>query len=151
MFSLDPGRLGLHPSMALPTDNEASPYLTPEQHEALSIMNQLAAEQQIRLDTQPGDLVFINNWAFVHARDPYTDGEQDAQSRRHLVRLWLRNSKLGWDIPAAMRAPWEAAYGSEGLGDHSKASAMRGNYPVDPAPEYTIPKYTSGSAAFLLE
>jgi hypothetical protein len=151
MFSLDPGRLGLHPSMARPADNEASPYLTPDQYEALSIMNQVAAEQQIRLDTRPGDLVFINNWAFVHARDSYTDSDLEVGSRRHLVRLWLRNSKLGWDVPAAMRAPWEAAFGPQGKGDHSKSPATRGNYPVDPSPEYSIPKYTSGSAAFLLE
>jgi hypothetical protein len=137
--------------MARPADGETVPYLTPTQHEALSTLNQVATEHQIRLDTRPGDLVFINNWAFVHARDSYTDSELDAGSRRHLVRLWLRNSKLGWDVPAAMRAPWEAAFGPEGMGDHSEWPATQRKYPVDPAPDYSVPKYTSGSAAFLLE
>jgi hypothetical protein len=61
-----------------------------------------------------------------------------------------------------MRIPWEAAFGPDGMGDKNpengwRKSEYRGsglftrNYPVTPAPEYKPPKYTSGSAAFLLE
>lgn len=59
-------------------------------------------------------MVFINNLALLHARDPYVDPEQGPG--RHLVRLWLRNPALAWDIPPAMRVPWEAAFGPDGHG-----------------------------------
>lgn len=168
MVSLDPGRLGLHPSMARHMDGESSPVLTRCQHEALSALSEVATEHRIRLDTQPGDLVFINNWALLHARSSYKDSDLETGPRRHLVRLWLRNSKLGWDIPAGMRVQWEAAFGPNGMGDLDDAAHISGkigsgawrggrtsraqrNYPVVPAPEYKVPKYTSGSAAFVIE
>lgn len=161
MVSLDPGRLGLHPSTARPLDiDNTVPSLTKSQLEALSVLTEVASKHRIRIDTQPGDLVFINNWAHLHARDSYTDSAHETGPRRHLVRLWLRNSKLGWDVPTDMRVQWEAAFGPDGMGDSSKEkgnTTWRGkrttqrNYPVKPAREYKVPKYTSGSAAFVLE
>jgi len=162
MISLDPGRLGLQPSMVRHHGNEDVPTLTPIQVEALSLVSSIATEHCLRLDTQPGDIVFINNWAHLHARSSYKDCDSESGPRRHLVRLWLRNSTLGWDIPQSMRVQWEAAFGPDGMGDKTpengwRKSEYRGsglfrrNYPVEPAPEYKVPKYTSGSAAFVME
>jgi hypothetical protein len=60
-----------------------------------------------------------------------------------------------------MRVQWEAAYGPDGMGDktyrYGNKSEYRGsrttirNYPVNPAPVYKLPKYTSASAAFVIE
>lgn len=61
-----------------------------------------------------------------------------------MVRLWLRNSELGWDVPKDMSIPWEAAYGD------SNASTER-VYALEPKRDYEIPKYSAGSAAFVLE
>lgn len=133
-----------------------------EPTEALSVVSSIATEHRLRLETQPGDLIYINNWALLHARSSYKDCDEGSGTRRHLVRLWLRNSTLGWDIPTSMRVQWEAAFGPDGMADKNsengwRKSEYRGsgrysrNYPVMPAPEYKEPKYTSGSAAFVIE
>lgn len=87
-------------------------------------------------------MVFINNWAVLHARESYHD---DATATRHLVRLWLRNKELGWEIPESMKTPWESSFGAR-----AKRVVNR-QYPVAPMPEYMEPKFTNGSAAFILE
>lgn len=162
MVSLDPGRLGLHQTMARQHGSEVVPPLTPEQREALALVSSVATEHRLRLDTQSGDIIFINNWAHLHSRSSYKDCDSENGPRRHLVRLWLRSSTLGWDIPPDMRVQWEAAFGPDGMGDKTaengwRKSEYRGsglfrrNYPVTPAPEYKVPKYTSASAAFMME
>ncbi|KAK3935863.1 hypothetical protein QBC46DRAFT_322591 [Diplogelasinospora grovesii] len=160
MISLDPGRLGLHPATARLNGNSAViPDLTDAQRGALDTVAELATNYRLCLDTQPGDMVFINNWALLHARDPYVDPADGARPRRHLVRLWLRNSELGWDIPPTdMRAPWEAAFGTgkdtekEGKGGGwYRGAKVDKKYPVVPALEYKVPRYTAGSAAFMIE
>ncbi|KAK0619376.1 hypothetical protein B0T14DRAFT_431180 [Immersiella caudata] len=152
-FAVDPGRLGLHPASARVADSLV-PDLSSEQHEALGLLSEFASKHQLRLDLRPGDMVFINNWAVLHARDAYVD---EGGARRHLVRLWLRNSSLGWPVPDSMKAPWEAAFGP--LGDGNPVFVKGGrtshiteqNYPVVPTREYAKPKYTAGSASFILE
>lgn len=166
MISLDPGRLGLHPTMARHFGGEVIPRLTPVQEEALHVLSIVATEHRLRIDTQPGDMVFINNWALLHARSSYKDCDSECGPRRHLVRLWLRNSALGWNIPVGMRVQWEAAFGPDGMGDKNPESGRIGktkhgtwrgggtlqrNYPVVPAPVYKAPRYTSASAAFVIE
>lgn len=159
MISLDPGRLGLHPvtRMSLEPGDAAIPELTQIQEEALNIFNIVATKNGLRINSEPGDLIFVNNWALLHARDSYTD-DVSVKSSRHLVRLWLRNSELGWAIPANMKVPWDAAFGyyTEMNDKHGKEIWKAGRlvekkYPTVPDPEYNVPKYTAGSAAFILE
>jgi hypothetical protein len=152
-FAVDPGRLGLHPASARAADSLV-PELTLEQREALDLVSAIASKNQLRLDLQAGDMVFLNNWSLLHARDTYVDEDG---ARRHLVRLWLRNSSLGWPVPDSMKAPWEAAFGPLGDGNPvfikggRAASITEKNYPVVPTREYIKPKYTAGSASFVLE
>jgi hypothetical protein len=152
-FAVDPGRLGLHPATAKVAGNSPVPELSTEQRQALDILSGFASKYRLRLDMKPGDMVFINNWALLHARDSYVDSEEG--QRRHLVRLWLRNSTLGWKVPESMKAPWEAAFGPKGdgtgLGKGGRRGVVEKNYPVLPSLEYKPPKYTAGSAAFVLE
>ncbi|KAL2261676.1 hypothetical protein VTK26DRAFT_3638 [Humicola hyalothermophila] len=143
-ISVDPGRLGLHPATAETGPEPPLPALSPSQLEALQILSNLACKNQHRLDTRPGDIVFINNLALLHARDSYIDPAEGPG--RHLVRLWLRNPKLAWSIPQAMRVPWEAAFGPDGRGFPDRET----RYPAHPTLEYKPPKYTAGSAAFIL-
>ncbi|KAI0427245.1 hypothetical protein F5Y09DRAFT_37593 [Xylaria sp. FL1042] len=138
VVSADPGRIGPHPAVA----DGRIPDLLPAQKLALALLQQTATAQQIQLPTQRGDMVFINNWGVVHARDSYQD---DNTTTRHLVRLWLRNSELGWEIPGSMKTPWEASFGAK-----AKKIVNR-QYPVAPMPEYMEPKFTNGSAAFIAE
>ncbi|KAK7698472.1 hypothetical protein SLS64_012464 [Diaporthe eres] len=65
--------------------------------------------------------------------------------RRWLMRLWLRNEDLGWKIPEAMKLPWEAAYGKD------VGRLITPKYDPSPQPDYKEPRYTSGTAAWLIE
>ncbi|KAK0727492.1 hypothetical protein B0T26DRAFT_639563 [Lasiosphaeria miniovina] len=144
VVSVDPGRLGLHPVTAEAGLGSFIPDLTLSQRKALSILSELASKHRLRLDTKPGDMVFINNLGLLHARDAYVDHKTGP--RRHLVRLWLCNSKLAWDLPESMRAPWDAAFGDiEFPGDIER------KYPAFPARKYKQPRYTAGSAAFIID
>ncbi|KAI1273855.1 hypothetical protein F5Y07DRAFT_411075 [Xylaria sp. FL0933] len=138
VISADPGRIGPHPAVG----DGRIPDLLPAQKLALALLQQTATAQQIQLPTQRGDIVFINNWGVLHARDSYQD---DSTATRHLVRLWLRNSELGWEIPESMKTPWEASFGAK-----AKRIINR-QYPVTPMPQYMEPKFTNGSAAFIAE
>ncbi|KAK0654721.1 hypothetical protein QBC41DRAFT_263088 [Cercophora samala] len=72
------------------------PVLSQAQKSALDIVEKVAAEGQIGIQTEPGDLLFINNHGVLHSREAFTDA---AESPRYLVRMWLRNEELAWDIP----------------------------------------------------
>jgi hypothetical protein len=145
LISVDPGRLGLHPATAKTGSESYVPALSPSQLDALDILSALASKHQYCLDLKQGDIVFINNLSLLHARDSYVDPKDGPG--RHFVRLWLRNSKLAWSIPQSMRAPWEAAFGPDGNG----FPELEKRYPVKPTPVYKPPKYTAGSAAFVLD
>lgn len=145
VISVDPGRLGLHPATA-GVRPEGTCELDDAQLRALAVLNQAAEKHAVSIAAEAGDVLFINNFALLHKREKYVDFD-DATSRRHLVRLWLRNPALGWDLPEAMKAPWKAAYGPvEGFGRFKED-----RYEVVPAKEYKVPKYSAGSAAWLIE
>lgn len=137
MASLDPNRLGPHPK----STHSDIPHLTEHQRYALQAVADSAHRTELQLRLETGDLLFFNNWALLHRRDAYID---DNATSRHLVRLWLRNQKLGWNVPESMLTPWEAAYG-----DNEKIKERF--YPLIPAAEYREPKYSAGSAAFVIE
>ncbi|KAL7784917.1 Clavaminate synthase-like protein [Trichoderma ceciliae] len=136
MASIDPNRFGPHPSSGL-TD---IPSLTASQQSALEGISKAAHRTELRLDLKTGDILFFNNWALLHRRDAYTDSDETS---RHMVRLWLRNSKLGWSVPDSLLPPWLAAYG--------ETAARNRFYPLIPMPDYKMPKYSAGSAAFVIE
>lgn len=138
MISADSNRIGPHPAVK----DGRIPDLLPAQKEALALLQETATAQQVRLPTRQGDMVFINNWGVLHARDSYQD---DDTVSRHLVRLWLRNPELGWEIPESMKTPWESSFGGK-----AKKIVNR-QYPVEPMPEYMESKFTNGSAAFIME
>jgi hypothetical protein len=117
------------------------PSLTDSQRHALQAVSESAARSELQLNLKKGDILFFNNLALLHRRDAYLDGEN---SSRHMVRLWLRSQKLGWAIPNSLLPPWEAAYGE------NKKVKVR-TYPLVPAAKYPNRRYTSGSAAFVIE
>lgn len=156
--SVDPGRLGLDPATGgQPSEGSR---LTETQLQALKILNELAEKHTLSIPAQRGDILFINNLGVLHKRDSYVDGDADADAkkaggdkpsvadktrRRWLMRLWLRNGSLGWDIPKAMKLPWEAAYGKD------VGRLVEPQYDPSPMPDYKEPRYTSGTAAWLIE
>ncbi|KAF2973255.1 hypothetical protein GQX73_g261 [Xylaria multiplex] len=138
VVSADPARIGPHPALT----NRRVPDLLPAQKVALALLQQMAVVHQVQLPIRQGDMLFINDWGVLHGRDSYQD---DELATRHLVRLWLRNPELGWKIPESMKTPWEASFGAQAKRQVDK------QYPVTPMPEYMEPKFTNGSAAFIVE
>jgi hypothetical protein len=66
------------------------PPLTPQQVEALDMLDALAGRDDVRLDMQlrPGDIQFLHNHQLLHARTAYED-YPEPERKRHLLRLWL--------------------------------------------------------------
>jgi len=46
-------------------------------------------EFYVEMDLRPGDVQLLNNAVILHSREAYTDFD-DADRKRHLLRLWLR-------------------------------------------------------------
>jgi hypothetical protein len=72
------------------------PEMTPGKLEALLAIQALAQKHKLCISLQPGDMTFINNFSILHSRDGFMDRGED---NRYLVRLWLRNESLKWDLP----------------------------------------------------
>ena len=68
----------------------AAPRLTPEQIEALDVLDGIAADPAFHFVTnfQPGDLQLCNNHVVMHARSAFED-HPEPERRRHLLRMWL--------------------------------------------------------------
>lgn len=138
VVALDPARIGPHPA-ARPG---LVPSLRPEQVDALAMVQKAARRHQTKISSCTGDMIFVNNWSLLHAREEYDD---DATSARHVVRLWLHDSEIGWQVPPEMQTAWDAAFGLRALKVPNRF------YPVAPLPVYMEPKYSNGTAAFVVD
>lgn len=80
---------------------------------ALDCVASIARDNRICLDMDllPGDMQFVNNYAILHSRTAYEDGDTQDQ-KRHLVRLWL--TQLGARRPMAPNFPQSNGYGVPG-------------------------------------
>ena len=76
------------------------PAMTEAQAEALDAVHFIAERHSVVIDMLPGDLRFMNNLAILHCRDAFTDSDR---TKRHLVRLWLRNDELAWSLPPGLQ------------------------------------------------
>ncbi|ROT40076.1 taurine catabolism dioxygenase TauD [Sodiomyces alkalinus F11] len=103
------GRTPLMGSAAHPRP-EHLPALTSRQIEALNAVEALARATQLEIQTQAGDIHFINNFAVLHRREGFVDGPQE---KRHLVRMLLRDTQQGWAIPEELRRHWFDAFERE--------------------------------------
>ena len=86
------------------------PPITEAQAEALDALHFLASRFSLGLNFQKGDIQFINNLSIFHARDAFRD---DEKQQRHLLRLWLRDPVLGWEIPNELKPLWERTFDVE--------------------------------------
>lgn len=90
--------------------------LTPAQREALDLVEEVAKQNQIALDSEPGDMLFINNHCVLHSREAFSDAP-GAGPGRHLVRAWLKNPDLAWQLPQALRKGSSRIYDDNELGE----------------------------------
>lgn len=88
------------------------PTLNARQIEALNAVEAVAQATQLEIQTQAGDMHFINNLAILHRREGFADGESSME-KRHLVRMRLRDSQRGWATPEPLRREWYEAFERE--------------------------------------
>ncbi|KAI1760396.1 Clavaminate synthase-like protein [Hypoxylon sp. FL1150] len=105
------GRTPLLGSPAHPRPSHL-PRLSERQREALDAVEAVARAAQLEIGTLPGDMHFVNNLAVLHRREGFVDGESALQ-KRHLVRMRLRSTRLGWDIPEDLRDEWRGAFDAD--------------------------------------
>lgn len=95
--------------------NPDLPPITADQVEALDAIHFTATRNAMRIPNDKGDLLYINNMALLHARDALqtkSDGNSsEALSKRHKLRLFLRDPALSWKIPSGLNRVWEQLYG----------------------------------------
>ncbi|KAL1842469.1 hypothetical protein VTJ49DRAFT_5206 [Mycothermus thermophilus] len=89
---------------------------TASQRRALDVVEETAKQNQVVLEARKGDMLFVNNHAVLHSREGFEDHGGDG---RYLVRMWLRNGELKWDLPeGALKEGNERIYGRDGGRDH---------------------------------
>lgn len=121
------GRAALLGSEAHPRPKHL-PSLTRRQKEALDAIEAIAQATQLEIQTQAGDMHFINNMTILHRREAFVNGESPTE-KRHLVRMRLRSSEHGWPIPPELEAEWEEAFKKPGTK----------HWHIEPMPHYFFP------------
>ncbi len=101
---------------AVQRDYPEVPRLTPQQIQALDLMDELMPSPLLchTMELERGDLQLLNNYVTLHSRTAFEDYDEP-DLKRHLLRLWLA-------VPSAQRLPadWEEYYGDV------RAGAVRG-------------------------
>ncbi|KAK9809208.1 hypothetical protein WJX72_011434 [[Myrmecia] bisecta] len=86
--------------------HEGVPPLSSIQREALDFLQEVAAEEGVRIDSvlQPGDISICNNVSVWHSRTAFED-HKEQDRKRHMLRLWLA-SPIGWPLPDIYEERW---------------------------------------------
>lgn len=100
-------RYALTGSQSTPRPKDIPP-LTLLQAEAIDTVEILAARNAIALPHRKGDIQFISNRAFLHARTAYQDPSDDRA--RHLMRLILMDSEFGHPLATAEQERWGSCF-----------------------------------------
>lgn len=76
------------------------PGLSPEQLEALQVLEDTCMRLSLHMVLDVGDIQWLSNQHVLHSRTAYKD-HAPPTPRRHLLRLWLSTpeSEGGWHLP----------------------------------------------------
>jgi hypothetical protein len=66
------------PAAELPPEQSIYPYLTKVQAEALDTVHFVAAKYAWAVQLERGDVLVVNNFGILHARDAYVDGPNES-------------------------------------------------------------------------
>ena len=102
------------------------PPLTEAQKDALNTLYFTALAESFTIDFENGDLLVFNNLAMLHARDAYTPSEE---TPRHLLKMYVRDSKRGWKIPPVLEEQWESLYRKRGGENYPLSFPTTGEIP----------------------
>ena len=87
--------------------NKSLPAPSEAQLEALDAVHFFAEKNSMPLPTKTGDMLYLNNMSMLHAREPFEDqGTKGLGSRRHMLKLQLRDPKRMWRLPANLVTLW---------------------------------------------
>jgi len=91
------------------------PGLTEAQAEALDAVHFVARKHEFKPRMVRGDLRFINNMGILHRREAFTNGDG---AIRHLVRIWLNNPTMCWELPRTLRIAWARIFEDKDREEH---------------------------------
>ena len=82
------------------SDQGQIPPLSPDQLEALQVLEDVCMRHKLHMILDVGDIQWLSNEHVLHSRTEYRDHAPPAP-RRHLMRLWLSTpeSEGGWHLP----------------------------------------------------
>lgn len=92
--------LGVDPKYQL---SPAAPQVSVAQRHALQMLQNVAKRTSVRISPNAGDILFVNNFAVMHARESWLDSKDDLSKTRHLMRLWLHDFEKGWESSPALQ------------------------------------------------
>jgi len=96
------------------------PSLTQDQQDALDLVEKIATENQLSINSAAGDLLFINNHCILHSREEFRDAPRDLARKvnpRYLIRAWLKNPGLAWQLPRHLQEGSARIYDENELGE----------------------------------
>lgn len=80
-----------------------APPLSEAQRRSLDVLADTARLHGFQLDTQVGDILFVNNLSILHGRSAYRDDPRPgAQAVRHVLRLFLRDQE-SWPVAPSLK------------------------------------------------
>lgn len=110
LISFEDGTLHVHFAAAFIGANpqevrlsDTAPPLNPEQLHALDSVLTVLQQNAVQVDPCQGDLVFVNNYAVLHARAGWVDSQTDPLKSRYMMRLHLHDKDRGWNPAAALK------------------------------------------------
>ncbi|KAL9618883.1 MAG: hypothetical protein Q9160_006473 [Pyrenula sp. 1 TL-2023] len=88
-------------SMTRFADAGIVPPLSPEQKEAMTVLEETCQRLALHMILEVGDVQFLSNAQVLHARTAYRDWDVPGKDRRWLMRVWLATSEGsgGWRLP----------------------------------------------------
>lgn len=113
----------------------------------MTMVEDLAWKHAMPLPGKQGDIAYINNFCLMHARNAFdlgTDGNP-MPSRRHLVKMMLRDPELTWELPASLG--W---YSQRVYGPNREDGGRKEKWQLSIAPDESLPDghIWAGSGAF---
>jgi len=83
--------------------------MTEAQAEALDMVHFVGEKHGVEMKLDPGDMLLYNNLALLHGRKAFTDVNV-GEHKRHILRLWVRNTDLAWKTPDGLTRDWFLVY-----------------------------------------
>jgi hypothetical protein len=118
--------------------DESLPEVSVKQGLAMEMLESTASRLSHTLQREPGDILFVNNLSVLHARESYGDDEAtsapaSSKSRRHFLRLFIRDPERSWEKPKQLQTDLDQVFAPERVQHipvHDTDPYLRFQYPA---------------------